>query len=88
MRAQLPSRAANSAPNARAAIRASLSAVMTAWSVPPVRTFRQLIAVNIAMTRIASGVPSIGKRCPMNVVVPTAYAAIEPGVPIQNRVQP
>ena len=63
--------------------------VSTVCSLPPARTFRQLISVNTTMIPIASGTlppPRLGGSTgARKVALPTAYAAIEPGVAIQNR---
>ena len=78
------------------AIIATFITVIAVCSRPAERTFRQLIDVNSAMKPIAAAFsasspanvyPVTGANTPRNVAVPTAYAAIDPGVTIQNRFQ-
>src|SRR6185436_310879 len=85
---QLP-RGANSAPTARPMIITTFIAVSTVCRLPPERTFKQLIAVNTTISAIATGCtppsgPS-GTAALTNVALPTAYAATDAGVTIQNR---
>src|SRR5215510_6683674 len=69
-----------------------LSPVMIDCTRPPNATVRQLTTVNTAMNASASALcsssPAIGTSPPANTDAPTAYDAIDPGVPIQKRVHP